>query len=213
MIHRLFIKTLLLILLLQVAPLPLMAGEPTSQIKTAADKLINIVSDVSLRPAKKKNQRDRKVIDVVDKLLSWDEFSRRVLGAHWFDRTASEKKEFVTLFRQYMVGSYIDYDTCYSGEKISFLREKIDGAYGTVTGEVNISNRIYVPVEFRVVRKDGAWRIYDASVAGLSFVDYYRNQINDIITKSSYKELIKRLKSKDKKGLGQIDLTFTQSHQ
>jgi phospholipid transport system substrate-binding protein len=210
MIHRLFIKTLLLIVLLQIAPLSLMAGEPTSQLKTAADKLIAIVSDVLLRPAGKKNQLDRKVINIVDKLLCWDEFSRRVLGAHWYDRTASEKKEFVTLLRQYMMSSYIDYDTCYSGEKISFLREKIYGGYGTITGEVNISNSIYIPVEFSVVRKDGAWQIYDASVAGLSFIDYYRNQVNDIITKSSYKELIKRLKGK--KGLGQINLTFNQSH-
>jgi phospholipid transport system substrate-binding protein len=183
-----------------------MAGEPTRQLKTATDKLITIASDVSLHPAGKKKQRDRKVIDVVDKLLSWDEFSRRVLGTHWFDRTPSEKKEFVTLLRQNMLSSYIDYSTCYSGEKISFLKEKIDGGYGTITGEVNISNRIYIPVEFRVVRKDGAWQIFDASVAGLSFTDYYRNQVNDIITKSSYKELIKRLKGK--KGLGQIDLTF-----
>jgi phospholipid transport system substrate-binding protein len=207
MTHK-FLKTLLLILLVQIVPLPLMAGEPTSQLKTATGKLITIVSDVSLRPAGKKKLRDRKVIEVVDKLLSWDEFSRRILGTHWYDRTPQEKKEFVTLLRQYMVSSYIDYSTCYSGEKISFLKEKINGVYGTITGEVNISNSIYVPVEFRVVRKDGAWRIYDASVAGLSFVDYYRNQINDIITKSSYKGLIKRLKLKDKKGLGQIDLTF-----
>jgi phospholipid transport system substrate-binding protein len=210
MILRLFIKILILILLLLIAPLSLMAGEPTRQIQTAADKLITIASDVSLHPAGKKKQRDRKVITVVDKLLSWDEFSRRVLATHWYDRTASEKKEFVTLLRQYMVSSYIDYSTCYSGEKLSFLKEKIDGVYGTITGEVNISNRIYLPVEFRVVKRDGAWRVYDASVAGLSFVDYYRNQINDIIIKSSYKELVKQLKNK--KGLGQIDLTFNQSH-
>jgi phospholipid transport system substrate-binding protein len=213
MIHRWFIKTFLLILLLQIAPSSLMAGEPTNKLKAATDKLITIASDVTLRPDGKKNQRDRKVIDVVDKIFSWDEFSRRVLGTHWFDRTASEKKEFATLLRQYMVSSYIDYSTCYSGEKISFLKEKIDGVYGTVTGEVNISNRIYVTVEFRVIRKDGAWRVYDASVAGLSFLDYYRNQINDIITKSSYKELIKRLKLKDKKGVGQIDLTVSKLHQ
>jgi len=206
MTHGLFLKSLLLIVLLQIAPLSLMAGEPTSQLKNATDKLIAVVSDVSLRPAGKKNQLDSKVINIVDKLLCWDEFSRRALGTHWYDRTASEKKEFITLLRQYMVSSYIDYDTCYSGEKISFLKEKIYGGYGTITGEVNILDRMYVPVEFSVVRKDGAWQIYNASVAGLNFVDYYRNQINDIIAKSSYKELIKRLKGK--KGLGQIDLTF-----
>lgn len=212
MIHRLFIKTLLFILLLLIAPLTLMAGEATNRVKTATDKIIAIVSDVSLHPAGKKVQRNRKIIEVVDKLFSWDEFSRRVLATHWTNRTDSEKKEFVTQVRQYMIGSYIDYSTCYSGEKISYLKEKIDGVYGTVTAEVNISNRIYVPVEIRVLKKNGVWQIYDASVAGLSFVEYYRNQINEIITKTSYKELVRRLKQKGYKGIGQIDLTVKESN-
>jgi phospholipid transport system substrate-binding protein len=207
MVHRLFIKTLLLLLILLIAPLSLMAGEPTNRVKAATDKLITVVSDASLCSAAKKTQRENKVMGVVENLICWDEFSRRALGTHWYDRTASEKKEFVALLKQYMIQSYIDYSTCYSGEKISYLKEKIDGVYGTVSGEVNISNRIYVPVEIRVIKKNGAWQIYDASVAGLNFVDYYRNQINDIITKSSYKELVKRLKQKGYKGLGQIVLT------
>jgi len=207
MVHSLFIKTLLLLLMLMIAPLSLMAGEPTNRVKAATDKLIGVVSDASLRSTGKKNQRDKKVMGVVGNLICWDEFSRRALGTHWYDRTASEKKEFVTLLKQYMIQSYIDYSTCYSGEKILYLKEKIDGVYGTVSGEVNILDRIYVPVEIRVIKKNGAWQIYDANVSGLSFVDYYRNQINDIITKSSYKELVKRLKQKGYKGLGQIVLT------
>jgi phospholipid transport system substrate-binding protein len=203
-----FGKFLFFILLSLLFASSLWAGEPANRVKAATDKLIAIVSDVSLRSAAKKTQREKKVIEVVDNLFCWDEFSRRVLGTHWYDRTDSEKKEFVTLIRQYIIGSYIDYSTCYSGEKISYLKEKIDGVYGTVTGEVNISNRVYVPVEIRMIKKTGVWQVYDASVAGLSFVEYYRNQINNIITKSSYKELVKRLKQKGYKGLGQIVLTF-----
>ena len=51
-------------------------------------------------------------------------------------------------------------------------------------------------MKFRVRKKKGDWFIYDLFIEGISLVNNYRVQFNDILMKSSYKELVKRLKKK-----------------
>jgi len=177
-------------------PLSLWAGEPMDRLRTATDNLISILSDKSLRPREMKATRDRLIMEVVDGVFSWEEFSRRTLARHWSSRTPEEKKEFTALLRQLIVNNYIDYAVRYSGERLLLLNDKIEGDFGTVTGEVVTAKEVSVPIEFRMVRKRGSWWIYDINVVGLTFAGYYRNQINAIITRSSYEDLIKVLKEK-----------------
>jgi phospholipid transport system substrate-binding protein len=182
------------------------AGEPTDRIKTAEDNLISVMSDMSLRPPEMKDKRDRMIMEVVDRVFSWEDFSRSALGTNWKERTSEEKKEFVSLLRQLIVNSYVDYVTRYSGEKIEFADEKIERDYGIVDGQIITSAGKHIPVAFRVIKKAGLWWIYDINVEGLSFAGYYRNQINAIITRSSYKELLKSLRDKVNAGAGQKNI-------
>ena len=45
---------------------------------------------------------------------------------------------------------------------------------------------------------DGAWRIYDVNIEGVSLVANYRSQFNDILSKDSPDVLIERVRSKNK---------------
>jgi phospholipid transport system substrate-binding protein len=54
-----------------------------------------------------------------------------------------------------------------------------------------------VAVNYWLINKDGYWMVYDVSVEGVSLVKNYRTQYNEILARSSYPELIKKLKSKD----------------
>ena len=51
---------------------------------------------------------------------------------------------------------------------------------------------------YRVKKKAGDWFVYDISVEGVSLVNNYRSQFNSIIVRSSYKDLIKKLRAKVK---------------
>ena len=42
----------------------------------------------------------------------------------------------------------------------------------------------------------GTWMVYDVGVEGERWVEGFRSQFNDVITKKSYKELIKMMKKK-----------------
>jgi len=44
------------------------------------------------------------------------------------------------------------------------------------------------------------WKVYDVVIEGVSMVNNYRNQFNSILVKSSYKELVQKIKEKKARG-------------
>jgi len=52
-----------------------------------------------------------------------------------------------------------------------------------------------IPVDYRVLKDGARWRIYDIVIEGVSLVNNYRSQFAGILQKSSYPELVRRLKS------------------
>ncbi|MFC1868737.1 phospholipid-binding protein MlaC [Thermodesulfobacteriota bacterium] len=192
-----YIRHLTLMVSLAFAiPSTVMAGEATDRIKNTTDKLIAIVTDPDLEPIEMAGKRNRLIRAAVDEVFDWEEFSQRALARHWRKRTNDEKKEFISLFGQLLERTYMDKSRSYSGEKIVFLDESIDGNYGVVTARVTLKSGKEVEIDYRVIKKDGIWFVYDVYVEGVSLVNNYRVQFKSIIMKSSYKELVTRLKAK-----------------
>ena len=54
-----------------------------------------------------------------------------------------------------------------------------------------------VPVDYRLLRENAGWRVYDVVIEGVSLVGNYRTQFNRIIQTSSYQDLVKRMRAKD----------------
>jgi phospholipid transport system substrate-binding protein len=196
-----FKRVIPLIMALFFIPLTVMAGEPTDRVKSVSDKLITVLSDSSLKAPEMKEKREQILMDAADEIFDWEEFSRRALAKNWNNRTPEEKKAFILLFRQLIANTYMEKTGSYSSEKILYLGEQIDGDHGNVKSELHTSTGTQIPVEYRVLKKNGLWRIYDVYIEGVSLVSNYRSQFNSIITDSSYEELVKRLKIKtEKKG-------------
>lgn len=172
------------------------AGEATIRIKTAIDKLIEIVTDHDLDPPEMAEKRACMIRETVSSVFDWQAFSQRALGRHWRDLNQEQKDEFVNLFGQLLERTYMDKTRQYSGQQMDFLDEKIDGKYGIVNAEVVVKNGTNIAVEFRVMKENEKWFIYDVYVEGVGLVNNYRVQFNNILIKSGYKELLARLKAK-----------------
>ena len=52
--------------------------------------------------------------------------------------------------------------------------------------------------DFRLIKKDGEWKICDLIYQGVSLVHNYRSQIYSFLSKSSYEELVKELKHRQR---------------
>jgi phospholipid transport system substrate-binding protein len=184
------------LILTLVVVFPLLAGEPTEQIKQTTDKIIALLADESLDGDSKKEERRKLIRKAVDERFDWEEMARRSLAIHWAQRTDEEKREFVSLFSDLLERTYMDKVDDYSGESVSYERETVDGDYGVVDVKIVTSTDAEIPAEYRVRNKENGWLIYDISINGVSLVNNYRTQFNSIILRSSYQNLVKRLKVK-----------------
>lgn len=176
--------------------IPVLAGEPTDQIKQTTDKIISILTDPALKGPARAEEKKKLIRKASDERIDWEEAARRSLSRHWAQRTDEEKMEFVSLFSDLLERTYIDKVDDYSGEKVLYKGETVDGDYGVVNAKIVTTTNTEISVEYRVRRKENGWFIYDISIEGVSLVNNYRTQFNSIILKSSYRKLVKRLKAK-----------------
>lgn len=181
-------------------PSILFAGEPTDRVKVALDKIINVISDPAMKAPAMKDKRDQMVMDSIKDVFNWEEFSRRALAQNWKKRTDDEKKAFMAVFSQLVERTYMAKSNQYSGGKVEYLDEKIEGEYAKVSIKYITSSGTQTPVDFLMMKKNGAWWGYDVNVEGISIVGNYRSQFNDFLNKSSFDDLLKRLKEKVEKG-------------
>jgi phospholipid transport system substrate-binding protein len=178
---------------------PVTAGEVTDRLRLSTDKLIEIVANSELNTPERQEERNKAIRESVDEVFDWEAFSKRALGRHWNKLEADDKDEFIHLFARLLEHTYLDKTSQYSGAKIEYLEEALEKEYGVVKAKVITTDNKEVAVEYRLENKEGEWLVYDLYVEGVSLVNNYRVQFNDIITKSSYDELIKRLYAKVEK--------------
>jgi len=171
-------------------------GGPTEKIRETTDKIISILKDSSLKGPDKATERKALIRKAVDERFDWEEMARRCLAREWRKRTQEEKKEFVDLFGKLLERTYLDKVEGYSGEKVVYENEKIEGDYALVKVKVVTSKGTEIPVLYKLKKKDGDWLVYDISIEGVSLVNNYRVQFRSIIARSSYKGLVKKLKKK-----------------
>jgi phospholipid transport system substrate-binding protein len=183
-------------LLMVILAAPCFGGVPTDGIKKTTDRILVIVSDPALKGPENREKRAQLIRRAVDERFNWEAMTKRSLARHWRGRTEAEKKEFIDLFGKLLERTYLDKVGSYSGEKVIYVGETIDGKYGTVTAKILTHSRTEVQVRYRLKETNGDWRVYDISIEGVSLVNNYRKQFNSIILRSSYDDLVAKLREK-----------------
>lgn len=171
-------------------------GEPGKIIINAIDKGLVILKDPSLQGEKKVQERRARLWQELSPLFDFEEMAKRALSQHWKKRSPEEKKEFVELFTNIMKDSYIGKTDTYSGEQIKYLSEKQEKDIATVQSKF-ITKEHEISVDYRLLNDQGGWKVYDVIIEGVSLINNYRSQFNTILIKSSYQDLVQRLKKRE----------------
>lgn len=171
------------------------AGVPTEQLRTSVDQVIVILQDPSLKAESKVQERRAAVRKEADNIFDFEETAKRALGPHWQKLSEPQRREFVSLFTDLLERAYLSKIDQYSGEKMAYVGDTIEGDLAIVRTRFISKTGTEVPVEYRMVRRGDRWLVYDVVVEGISLVNNYRSQFNKIIQTSSYDELVSRLKT------------------
>ncbi len=122
--------------------------------------------------------------------------ARRSLGFHWRQLSPEQQKEFVDLFTNLLERSYAGKIDLYDGETVVFTGEVVEDIYARVDSKIVSKKGEEFSVDYKLLRNNGNWRIYDVVVENISLVNNYRSQFNRVISNSSYEELKKRINQK-----------------
>lgn len=172
------------------------AGEPTEQVKQTVDAIVKILNNKDLKKPEKINERRLKIRETVEKRFDFEEMAKRSLALHWKTRTPQQQKEFVALFSDLLEDTYIRKIERYEDEKVLYIEEKTDGPYATVRTKVVTTKEIDIPVDYKIFKNRQKWEVYDIIIEGVSLVNNYRTQFNQIIRAGSYDDLVTKLKKK-----------------
>jgi phospholipid transport system substrate-binding protein len=173
----------------------LAGGSATEAIKGTINEVIRILSDQGMKKPERAQERRKLLEKVVGDRFNYDEMAKRALAAQWQKLDEKERAEFVSLFMRLLTNSYADKVEGYSGEQVHYLNERVEGDYAEVRTKAT-SGKSEIPLDYRLLNKNGDWRVYDVVVDGVSLVSNYRGQFAKIIRTSGYDDLVKQLREK-----------------
>ncbi|HSE03292.1 MAG TPA: ABC transporter substrate-binding protein [Methylomirabilota bacterium] len=173
------------------------AGAPTEQLKASIEKIITVLEDPALRPEARTKERRAAIRKEAEGVFDFEETAKRALGRHWQSLAEKDRAEFTALFADLIERAYIGRIERYSGERIAFTGEAVEGGLATVRTRFVTKQGTEVPVDYRMQQRGDRWLVYDVSVEGVSLVNNYRTQFDKIIQTSSYAELVRKLKAAD----------------
>ncbi len=109
-----------------------------------------------------------------------------ILGRHWKQATADERDEYLALFEDLIVISYVDRFAEYTGERLNVTRTiTIDSANVTVFSEImRPTGGRPIRVDWRVGSLDQSLKIVDVVVEGTSMSATLRSDFGSIIRRN-----------------------------
>lgn len=185
------IRILLLSFVLLFSALSQAETTPTEFIHSTAD---TIIEKLHLGKPFTDAQAYALVEEIILPHLDFETFSRLTLGKYWRTATPDQRAAFTKEFQNLLLRSYATSLNTYSGERIEQLGERDEG-----NGRVLVLTQLIraqgapVTVNYRLLRKDEHWKIYDVVIEGISMVINYRTSFGSEIRRDGLDALIKHM--------------------
>jgi phospholipid transport system substrate-binding protein len=170
------------------------AGSPTDWVQGTVLEVKNSLaiqdSGTELTP-----EQVLEISRVLGNRFSFREMARLALGRHWQQLSAQERTEFVRLFRGLMERSHLWKLSAHAGVEQRYVGERIEGDRAVVRALVQADDG-ELPVDYFLIRNNGSWKMCDLTIDGVKLSATYRSEFNRVISKSSYKELVRKMSAK-----------------
>lgn len=177
-------------------PVSVFAGVPLETVKGHVDKVLEVLRDPSMKAESAKKIKKDKVRIISEKMFDFVELSRRTLAQNWNKFNPDQQREFVDLYKSLLEDAYADKIMAYTDEKIIFSKEVALTEKTAEVQSVVVRKTAEVPIYYRVILKDGAWRVYDVVIEGVSLINNYRSQFREILSSKSPESLLETLRKK-----------------
>lgn len=166
---------------------------PREEMKLTIDELVKVVTQN--QGDEKRPERREAMRQVIEPKFDFDEMARRSLGTHWNSITVEDQNEFVRLFSELLARTYLNRIEHIEENMVAVTDERVQAPRALVRTKVTFKGDDF-PIDYRLLEKDGAWRVYDVVIENIGLVANYRNEFAGIIRKEKFAGLLERLREK-----------------
>jgi len=174
------------------------ADQPMDRIRNAIEGVSEVLQDVSAKQGANKAEAAQMIREIILPSFDFAEMAKRSLGSQW-KNLDGRQSEFVGAFSEYVESSYMNTLASYRGEKVVYLRERVNQDLAQVDTQVVARKGDPLSVNYRLHLTQGDWKVYDVVVDNISLVSNFHAQFKRILATASLDELLKKLREKSDK--------------
>jgi phospholipid transport system substrate-binding protein len=135
---------------------------------------------------------------LVNEMIEFREAAALALGAAWPSKPRETQDEFIELFSGVLergfVAALVTKASLSGGVKIQYVGESVSGDQAVVGTTLLGRNGSDLPVDYRMVRRVGRWKIQDVIIEDVSLIANYRAQFSRILRDYPYTGLIAKMR-------------------
>lgn len=173
--------------------------QPIDALRGPVASALGILQDPRYRAAAEKAAQKEKLWEIIRKIFDFEGITERAVGRNWARFTPAQQRDFTDVFSTLLGDSYLNrIQGGYKNEKVEFLSQEL-----LSETKARVKTRIVrevdtIPVDYSVRADGGDWRIYDVNIEGVSLVQNYRSQFDQILGSDTPDALIERVRAKNK---------------
>lgn len=170
------------------------SADPAAFVKDMATRAIGVLKDTAGGDAKKRETEFRRIFrDNFDIA----EIGKFVLGIHWRNASAEQRSEYLKEFETYVVRTYAERLSEYSGEQLEVGRVQSQGEKNFVDSVIRRPNGAPpIRIVWEVEKSGAGYKVVDLKIENVSMSQTQRSDFSSYISQNGGKvdALIARLK-------------------
>ena len=170
------------------------AEDPRAAVETTLEAVMKVLRDDSLSVDDRRAQVEVLAYDRFD----FETISRLVLARNWKKLSEQQRADFVVEFKRHLTESY--WQTLYDnrGREV-----EVGASHRTKRGDAKVRTEIELDaadpllIDYRLRVRDDRWMVIDVTIEGVSLVQNFRTQTQEIISDVGVDRLIEKLREKN----------------
>lgn len=182
---------------------------PAGIIRSYADKAVSTLNDTNLTDIDNTDPLRKELSGQLAPIVNFELMTRSALGPQARQINQDQLNELTNVFQPLVIRLYIsrlveymvDKDNPWRLDRIEVHDQEIrgNGRFALVSGSAHVyreENHRSLSMNFRMIKEDDQWLVYDLEFENVSLVENYRSQFTSVLSNNSVDYLVKQLNKK-----------------
>jgi phospholipid transport system substrate-binding protein len=178
--------------------------DPVLMLQNITTNVINTLNDKEeIMNEDNEESINKEVYNIINKYIIPNidlvEMSRWIMGKIvWQKSTKEEKNKFINAFKYLLIGHYYITLNDYKKHDLKFLpiqEKELDGKKIIIVKSTinNKTTKKTLYIDYRLINRNGQWKVYDIVVEGVSLLKAYQAQLKNRIRKYGLKKVTEEI--------------------